>query len=176
MGSMHPQALHHHPVPAAAPGKPDPLRYILAQVFNNPERHHLTQPRHDVPLFLTLVQGVGAVALAEHGASPGHLVGLVDVLDRHGLLHADAKSLDLLQKKLSGAGGAFIPGKEVDNLVGGIYLVGGKGLSAGAGYVVGVPVLFLEVDVGVLDRLRFGNGGQPEQVFKLPPRQCYPAA
>ena len=71
---------------------------------------HSCQTRGHIADGLALIQGVGAVALAEHRAAARQVVG-VGALARQvdGFVHVDVHPPDLLEEELSGTRGALVP-------------------------------------------------------------------
>ena len=132
-------------------------------------RHHLAQSGGDASFRFADVQGVGAIALAEDGASSCDFPRNSSHPESHCFLDGEIHPPNLLKKELARAGGAFVPRMNGYNFAVFAEGIDHEGFPPGANNGI-VPVARSRHErKRPLDRLRLRDGRKIHVMAKLPP-------
>lgn len=170
IGNVLPEVVDHYRVQGAAPDDHDMLARHFLDEFQDLPGHHEAEPGRHTLLGYAFVRGVRAVAFAEHAATSRYLVRLFRSGQADGVFKPDADAIDLLQKELAGAGGAFVPRMDGRNPAVAPQVVEHERLAAGADDRLNVLTVTVGMQKGLFDGLRFGYGGQIDQMPELSAR------
>ena len=168
------QVADHDAVQRPAPDKGDPLARGRFEELVDLFGHHEAEPGDDIGLGLPLVEGVGAVALAEYAAPPGYAAGISLHAKRYRFVERKSHSPYLLEKKLAGSGSALVARKHSAQAARAINSIGKLGLASGAYHRLRECLAFVNIAERILHGLRLGKGRERYAAAERPPGDRYP--